>query len=314
VVLGLVAGGAGPVARAQPTEARIAEADRLFEEGVAAVQAGDVRGGLRAFRASFDLSRDADVLFNIAVCLKTLGDAPSAANAFREYAEMVGDTMTAEERAEIEAFLAELTPRIGRISVEASQPDAVASVDGVEVAVVGPGAWYAVSPGAHEVAVRREGFAPFSTRVDVAAGQAVTVPAVLTATEPSPLPASPSSPAPSPPPLPVSEPTTDDRQPATGGFGGWFWTSVGIASAAAVGMAVTGGLAIKYNEDYDASGNLDAGLRDTTLALRTTTDVLLGVALAAAVAAEPVNENETPAGRIYCSASWCAGAGATAPT
>jgi len=29
---------------------------------------------------------------------------------------------------------------------------------------------------------------------------------------------------------------------------------------------------------------------------------------------EPVNENETPAGRIYCSASWCAGAGATAPT
>jgi hypothetical protein len=32
------------------------------------------------------------------------------------------------------------------------------------------------------------------------------------------------------------------------------------------------------------------------------------------IGSEPVNENETPAGRIYCSASWCAGAGATAPT
>ena len=60
---------------------------------------------------------------------------------------------------------------------------------------------------------------------------------------------------------------------------------VAVTSATAVGMAVTGGLTLKYNEDFDASGHTDAGLRDSAFALRTTTDVLLGVALAAAVAA-----------------------------
>ena len=48
-------------------------------------------------------------------------------------------------------------------------------------------------------------------------------------------------------------------------------------------LAITGGLTLKYNDDFDAGGRTDSGLRDTTLALRTTTDVFLGIGLAAVV-------------------------------
>lgn len=49
-------------------------------------------------------------------------------------------------------------------------------------------------------------------------------------------------------------------------------------------MAITGGLTLKYNDDFEASGRTDADSRDAALTLRTTTDVFLGIGLAAVVA------------------------------
>ena len=77
------------------------------------------------------------------------------------------------------------------------------------------------------------------------------------------------------------------RQPErVEGEGRWplFWTCVGVAGASALTMAITGGLTLKYNDDFDAGGRTDADLRDTALTLRTTTDVFLGIGLAAVVA------------------------------
>jgi hypothetical protein len=77
----------------------------------------------------------------------------------------------------------------------------------------------------------------------------------------------------------------EPEQPGDGGgLSPWFLTCVGIAGASALTMAITGGLTIKYNGDFDDGGRTDASLRDTTLALRTTTDVFLGLGLAAVVA------------------------------
>jgi hypothetical protein len=63
----------------------------------------------------------------------------------------------------------------------------------------------------------------------------------------------------------------------------WFWTTAGLAAALGIGAGVTGGLAYVDNQDFRQSG--DAGFRDSGQTLQLTTNVLAGVAGAAAVAA-----------------------------
>jgi hypothetical protein len=58
-----------------------------------------------------------------------------------------------------------------------------------------------------------------------------------------------------------------------------------VAGASAIAAAATGGAMLVEREDYLDGGRRDADLYDTAVALRTATDVLAGVALAAAVAA-----------------------------
>ncbi len=248
---------------AAPDSGASPEAQRLFDEGVAATDRGDFAAGLRAFEAAYALSPLPNTLYNIGMCRMAVQDHAAAANAFLEYVAASGGRLGAEEQAEIDRLLAELTPKIGRLAIDAGASGAAVSIDGAALATALLGSWVAVEPGRHTVAAEKEGFDPASTVVDVAAGETADVRLVLVARL-----------VPPPPATPGAEPLSP-----------WFWASVAIGGAAAVGMAVTGGLALKYGDDYEATGYTDAGLYDTALALRTTTDVLLGVALAGAVAA-----------------------------
>jgi tetratricopeptide (TPR) repeat protein len=255
---------AGPAAYAQPVQAgdsspteapecQPPDAECLFAQGVAATDRGDFAAGLRAFEAAYALNPLPDTLYNIGMCRMALEDGVGAANAFRDYVAARGGRLTAEEQAELDGVLAELTPRIGRLAVRAGQDGAVVTIDGAAAGVTPLAAWVAVAPGRHTVAAQKDGFEPASSVVDVAAGQLLDVPLVLVARAEGPDP--------------------------------WFWTSVGVGGAATVGMAITGGLALKYRDDYAERQWADRDLHDTAADLAVATDVLLGVALAGAAAA-----------------------------
>jgi hypothetical protein len=84
-----------------------------------------------------------------------------------------------------------------------------------------------------------------------------------------------------PPTAPVPAPTPNP-QPLTPA---WFWTTAGLAVAAGIGAGITGGLALSTHDDFTGGGRTDADLHDTGETLQLTTNVLAGVAGAAAVAA-----------------------------
>jgi hypothetical protein len=245
---------------APPSAAAIAEAERHFNEGVAATEQGDFDAAFQAFQASYELNPLPDVLYNIGMCRKALGDLPGAANAFREYVTAVGGNLSPAERAEFDALLAELMPQIGRLTIQSNEAGATVTVDGIQVGSTPLPGWYAVASGHHQIEVAKDRFVAFLTELDVAGGQSPTVSATLVALEGTP---------------------GADGEP--GGLSPWFWTCAGVAGASVLTMAITGGLTLKYNDDFDAGGRTDSGLRDTTLALRTTTDVFLGIGLAAVV-------------------------------
>lgn len=86
-----------------------------------------------------------------------------------------------------------------------------------------------------------------------------------------------------PPPTTTSAATTTEDEGGTDPL--WFWTTAGIAVAVGVGAAVTGGLAYSAHDDFTNGGRTDADLRDQGETLQLTTNVLAGIAGAAAVAA-----------------------------
>jgi hypothetical protein len=247
---------------AAPSAAAVAEAERLFNDAVAASERGDFAAALTSFQASYQANPLPDVLYNIGMCHKALGDLPAALNTFRDYVAAMGGNLTPDERAEFDALLAELAPQVGRLDIQGPPPGTSVSIDDVAVGTTPLGVWVAVSPGAHRVAAARPGYSPFSSEIEVAAGQTLAVNAPLVA-------------------LSGQDPDTSADE---GGMSPWFWACVGVAGASALTMAITGGLTLKYNDDFDAGGRTDADLRDTAIALRTTTDVFLGIGLAAVVA------------------------------
>jgi hypothetical protein len=269
ILFTLSVAGAAP---AQPavSPADVARAEQLYDEGVAATDRGDFAGAITSFQASYALNPLADVLYNVGMCHKALGELPAALNAFRDYVAGMGGNLSAEEQAEFDGLLAELAPQVGRITVDPAEVGATISIDGRFVGTAPLVGWVAVAPGPHVVAADKAGFGPYTTNVDVAAGQTVEVALLQVALASGPD---------VPPVAGPSTPSADDD-----GMSPWFWTCVGVAGASALTMAITGGLTMKFNDDYDAGGRTDDDLRDTTIALRTTTDVFLGIGLAAVVA------------------------------
>jgi tetratricopeptide (TPR) repeat protein len=236
VVLSLVVAAAIlPTTRAAAQAA--ADAQALFDEGVAATQSGDFAAALRAFQAAYHLDPQPDTLYNIGMCHKALGELPAAANAFREYVARAGDQMTPEERTEFDALLMDLVPQIGRITFELNEAGASVTVDGGAVDAGALGGWLAVEPGPHTVAAERDGYSPASTVLDVAAGSTAQARLVLTPVE-----------------NPV-QPTENEGLSQT-----WFWIAAGAAGAFAIGGAIAGGLEQSAESDFtDAADRCNAG-------------------------------------------------------
>lgn len=268
----ITVGLATATATGQPSPEDVEEAHRLFDEGVAAADLGDYRFAFRAFAAAQALDPQPDTLYNIGMCLRALGDPAGATNAFRDYLIAKSGRLPAEEVAEIDAILAELIPQVGRIVFDVSEPGARVLVDDALVGTSPVVGWFAAAPGLHRVEIGKEGFEPFSSEVWVEAGQSARVDASLVPRPPLPAP-------PPPAPAPGEAAAGEPERPLSP----WFWACVGLAGVSAVTMAVAGSLTLEYRADFNASGRTDAGARDTAFALRTTTDVFLGLGIAAVI-------------------------------
>ncbi|MBI5487110.1 MAG: PEGA domain-containing protein [Deltaproteobacteria bacterium] len=225
-----------PAAPAQPTpppgEAAVADAERLYNEGVAATEHEDFAAALRAFEGSYALNPLPDVLYNVGMCQKALGQLPQAANTFREYVTLVGDTMSADERAEFDALLAELVPQIGRISFQVNEQGSGVAVDGVPVGAGVITAWLAVEPGQHSVTAEKDGFDPVSAVLNVPAGSMIEARLDL---------------------VPEEEGREGISQT-------WFWITAGTAAALGVAGAITGGLELADEGSFtDAADRCNSG-------------------------------------------------------
>jgi tetratricopeptide (TPR) repeat protein len=280
------------------TTARAQEAERppdvsgLMAAAAAALEAEDYRAALEAFAAAHELSGEPVLLFNIAMCHRAVPDWPRAVDAFRRYLEAGAASEPADRLAEAERLIREMEASLASLVADVTEPGAVVLVDGVEIGTSPLDRAVRVPAGSHVVEARKDGFVDARVQLTVGAGESRLVTLALMPSAPPPAPPDVAGPVPPPAaPADVVAAALPERQPAAGEDAAgpdlpvWFWVSAGVAGASAIAAAATGGAMLVEREDYLDGGRRDADLYDTAVALRTATDVLAGVALAAAVAA-----------------------------
>lgn len=295
VAAALAAAPAGDV-RAERADGRIAAGERAFSRG-------EFDAALAAFSAAYEETGMAALLYNIAMCQWELDRPADAVRTFRRYLRADGASLSATDLAEIERVLGELRPRHGDLDLEVAPAGARVTVDGEEVGEAPFDDPVAVEPGVHQVRATAEGMEPALVTASVQAGETEEVEITL------------APPAPEAPveELPPESPSDEGPRPARP-LGWWFWATTGLTAAAAVGLSITGGLALDAHGTYEESGHLDLDAYDSGRTLGVTTDALIGVAAASAVAAllSLVLHYTLPAGAA-APAEGAASAGASGP-
>ena len=256
--------------------------------GQAALAEGDHAGALPELQTAFELSRDPELRYDLGRCHRELGHLVEARQEFRLYlAEVDPSQIPAERGQEVEQALAELDAGVAMLEIRVPVDGAVVSVDGRDVGrspLLDP---VAVEPGQHEIIVTAEDQPPFSREVTVTAGERTNVEVVFGAVEEPVDPQPGDTPANQPP---GSEPPTSRRRLSQA----WFWGSLGLAVALAIGGTVTGALVMSTGAEYDDlttrcfGGEADAcsqgpDTRSQGESLATVTNVLLPASGALAV-------------------------------
>jgi hypothetical protein len=154
-------------ARAQDAAAK-KKAARLVDEGVAKYEAGDYTAALDKFQAAYSAYASPKIFLNLGEALRKLGRDVEAAEAYSRFLET--PDLREEKKKIAQEGLAELTPKLGRLRVEAPQPGAKLTLDGKDFTPPADRpAW--VLPGSHSIGAQAPGFVTRTQWVEVHAGE-----------------------------------------------------------------------------------------------------------------------------------------------
>lgn len=156
---------------------KITVARRLYEEGVEAVGKGRWSVAHDRFKASYELSPRVLTLFNLAGAQRETSRFVEASESYRKFLRETSDGRYPELRAEATGALESIEKQIAQLTLVAPNLDAgdAIAIDDVEFPRSALGEPFPMNPGAHAIAVRRDG-APLTSRsITLGPGVAETV-------------------------------------------------------------------------------------------------------------------------------------------
>jgi hypothetical protein len=150
----------------------VVAARALDQEGVRSFREGRYADAVRYFRAAHRLGGPSSELWNVARSRERLDDAEGAANAIEEY--LAQQDLSRSDRAEAERELRAIRARTSVLTVTTNPAGALVIVDGKQTAGPTP-LTVEIPPGAHTIAVRRDGYAAETRSLEARFGRAVIV-------------------------------------------------------------------------------------------------------------------------------------------
>jgi len=260
------------------------EARAAFDEGKALFEQGKYTAAAAAFRRAYELKPNWKLLYNIGQSEAAAKRHGRALQSFEGYLSQGGDEVPMGRREEVLAEVARLRQMVGFVEIEAPDGAIVLVDDEERERTPLPGPLMIAAGVKHQVRIELGGEVLRDRPVRVSGGQTVKIDATA-ADEPDTYDSEPIAPETAEP-----QPTAPEQPPAQGNtLRSAGWVTLGLGAALLIGGGVTGGLALKQNDDLD--GRCDGGCppefhedNDRLKALAVTTDVLLGVGGAAAAA------------------------------
>lgn len=271
---------AKPGAKEPPKDAaKLEEARAHRDKGLKLFKDGAFEAALVEFERAYELAPTWRLHYNIALILRQMNDFAGALDRFERFLSEGGAEVPADRKKEVDKEIAALRGKVGAVRVAIEGAPAGASVeiaiDEVPIGKTPLAKPIVVNPGKRRVTATREGLAPVTKLVTVAAGETIDVTIAL----------------PSPTPTPLAKTAAPADAPRASVSSSGPWIGLGVAGGLAIFGTVTGVLALgassKLGDLRDGApssrADLDAQAR-TVRAWSITTDVLfLGAAATASV-------------------------------
>lgn len=235
-------------AGAEDTKAR---AQKLFGQGVEAMEKGDSATGCAKLRESLDLFAVTNTLFLVAQCDEQEGKLGTALSHWQRGLAL----LDAKDKRVLKAKeqMAALEPKVPRIRVivPPGQASTTVSLDGQELSAGALEAPLLVDPGKHTLVFRAPGAEVRSREVVLAPGERTEVvatagPPVQPQPQPPEQPQQPAQSTSQQPPEPEPQPP---QQPSGSGLRMGGFVALGIGGAALIAAGITGGLALARRSD-----------------------------------------------------------------
>lgn len=189
----------------------------------AAMDGGSFADAVVSYRASYEMSRNPALLYNIASAYERLGDYPRALSYLEQFSHVAPADLKARV-PRLDDLIASVRAKLARVVVRCNVPGARVLVRGTWLGSTPTSAALVTMPGPARVEVVADGYRPFVREVSLAPGRETRVNATLVSSAAFDV----------PPPAPES---------AAHHGGGitsqwWFWTGLGVLAAGGAAVAV----------------------------------------------------------------------------
>ncbi len=175
---------AEPAAPGSLAQALNGEAKAAYDSARLLLEDGDYAGGLAKFSRAYEVSHDARLLWNMAVCEKELRHYARAGTLVGRYLKEGGNRISSEQRQNASDTQNALRGFYATVKLSGTPDGATVLVDGAKFGQTPLAAPLLVDLGSRTLRVELPGFEPFETTLAVAGGGELEVPVAL---EPTPL-------------------------------------------------------------------------------------------------------------------------------
>ncbi len=245
-------------------------AGETFRAAEAAYTRGDFKAAAQSFEVSHRLVPHPNAIYNAGLAWQAAGELARAADALAEALAM--DGISEAQAADGEARLAVLRPQLAVAVVLG--PEGTRVTVAHALARPTPTSIH-LRPGSYELTAELAGGQRVTRKLEVASPGAeleVDLTAEVPTVAPAPTPTT-ALPVPGPVPDPDAPSATQNEAQWVSG---WVLAGAGVvAGGVAIGLGVA---ALQARDEFEASGNTDAGARDRAATLRTTTNVMWATA------------------------------------
>lgn len=173
-----VAQGAEAGTESKPDDVRRAEAKRLFQKGLALLDAGDFERAGELFVRSHALAPTKGNTANAALCLQKTGRLDEAIEFYEEMLTDHGHKLDAQERRTVETATRWLRERLGNAEISANV-DGLVVIDGRPRGQLPLASSIRVLPGSHRLRISKSGFETHESTFEIRAGERIQLDAKL---------------------------------------------------------------------------------------------------------------------------------------